>query len=143
MEEYLYKEKTDRILSAFYEVYNALGYGFLERVYQNALYQELNRKGFTCEVQKQIKVYYKGKEVGEYYADILVDKCIILELKACDRLCKEHELQLINYLKATDIELGLLLNFGEKPQVRRKVYTNERKENLRLSASSASSVCKI
>ena len=143
MEEYLYKEKTDRILSAFYEVYNALGYGFLERVYQNALYQELNRKGFACEVQKQIKVYYKGKEVGEYYADILVDKCIILELKACDRLCKEHELQLINYLKATDIELGLLLNFGEKPQVRRKVYTNERKENLRLSASSASSVCKI
>ena len=143
MEEYLYKEKTDRILSAFYEVYNALGYGFLERVYQNALYQELNRKGFTCEVQKQIKVYYKGKEVGEYYADILVDKCIILELKACDRLCKEHELQLINYLKATDIELGLLLNFGEKPQVCRKVYTNERKENLRLSASSASSVCKI
>lgn len=143
MEEYLYKEKTDRILSAFYEVYNALGYGFLERVYQNALYQELNRKGFICEAQKQIKVYYKGKEVGEYYADILVDKCIILELKACDRLCKEHELQLINYLKATDIELGLLLNFGEKPQVRRKVYTNERKENLRLSASSASSVCKI
>ena len=143
MEEYLYKEKTDRILSAFYEVYNALGYGFLERVYQNALYQELNRKGFTCEAQKQIKVYYKGKEVGEYYADILVDKCIILELKACDRLCKEHELQLINYLKATNIELGLLLNFGEKPQVRRKVYTNERKENLRLSASSASSVCKI
>ena len=88
-------------------------------------------------------MYYKGKEVGEYYADILVDKCIILELKACDRLCKEHELQLINYLKATDIELGLLLNFGEKPQVRRKVYTNERKENLRLSASSASSACKI
>ena len=143
MEEYLYKEKTDRILSAFYEVYNALGYGFLERVYQNSLYQELNQKGFTCEAQKQIKVYYKGKEVGEYYADILVDKCIILELKACDRLCKEHELQLINYLKATDIELGLLLNFGEKPQVCRKVYTNERKENLRLSASSASSVCKI
>ena len=143
MEEYLYKEKTDRILSAFYEVYNALGYGFLERVYQNALYQELTRKGFTCEAQKQIKVYYKGQEVGEYYADILVDKCIILELKACDRLCKEHELQLINYLKATDIELGLLLNFGEKPQVCRKVYTNERKENLRLSASSASSVCKI
>ena len=143
MEEYLYKEKTDRILSAFYEVYNALGYGFLERVYQNSLYQELNQKGFTCEAQKQIKVYYKGKEVGEYYADILVDKCIILELKACDRLCKEHELQLLNYLKATDIELGLLLNFGEKPQVRRKVYTNERKENLRLSASSASSVCKI
>ena len=132
----MYKEKTDRILSAFYEVYNALGYGFLERVYQNALYQELNRKCFTCEAQKQIKVYYKGKEVGEYFADILVDKCIILELKACDRLCKEHELQLINYLKATDIELGLLLNFGEKPQVRRKVYTNERKENLRLSASS-------
>ena len=141
VEEYLYKEETDRILSAFYEVYNSLGYGFLERVYQNALYQELKRRGFRCEAQKQIKVYFKGQEVGEYFADILVNNSIIIELKACDRICHEHELQLINYLKATDIELGLLLNFGEKPQVRRKVFANERKENLRSSAASASSAC--
>ena len=141
VEEYLFKEETDNIISAFYEVYNSLGYGFLERVYQNALYQELNRRGFRCETQKQIKVFYKGKEVGEYFADILVNDSIILELKACESICHEHELQLINYLKATDIELGLLLNFGEKPQMKRKVYANERKENLRSSAATASSAC--
>lgn len=141
VEEYLFKEETDRILSAFYDVYNSLGYGFLERVYQNALYQELRRRGFHCEAQKQITVYFKGQKVGEYFADILVNDSIILELKACECICHEHELQLINYLKATNIELGLLLNFGEKPQVKRKVFANERKENLRLSAASASSVC--
>lgn len=128
MDGYLYKEETERILSAFYEVYNTLGYGFLERVYQNALYHELQQRGFACRAQQPIAVYYKGCRVGEYFADILVNDCIILELKACDKLCQEHELQLLNYLKATDIELGLLLNFGEKPQVRRKVYTNERKK---------------
>ncbi len=125
--DYLYKEETDEIIEAFYEVYNTLGYGFLERVYQNALYQELKRRGFDCKAQQQIKVYFKGLEVGEYYADILVNDHIILELKAADRLCREHELQLINYLKATEMEIGLLLNFGERPQVRRKIYTNDRK----------------
>ena len=112
VEEYLFKEETDNIISAFYEVYNSLGYGFLERVYQNALYQELKRRGFQCEVQKQIKVFFKGREVGEYYADIVVDDKIILELKACDKICPEHKAQLLNYLKATTIEVGLLLNFG-------------------------------
>lgn len=139
--DFLFKEETDAIISAFYEVYNALGYGFLERVYQNALYQELKRRGFKCEAQHQIKVYFKGYEIGEYYADIVVNDCIILELKAVETLCRDHELQLVNYLKATHIELGLLLNFGEHPQVRRKVYANERKENLRSSAKSASSAC--
>lgn len=122
-----YKAETDAILSAFYEVYNELGFGFLERVYQNALYQELLNRGFQCEPQRQIKVYYKGKEVGLYYADILVNGHIILELKAAESLCHEHELQLINYLKATDIEVGLLLNFGESPQFVRKYFTNDRK----------------
>lgn len=123
----MYKEETDEIIEAFYEVYNTLGYGFLERVYQNALYQELKRRGFDCKAQYPIKVFFKGQEVGEYYADVLVNECIILELKAVDTLCKEHELQLINYLKATDMEVGLLLNFGERPQIRRKIYTNDRK----------------
>ena len=123
----MYKEETDEIIEAFYEVYNTLGYGFLERVYQNALYQELKRRGFDCKAQYPIKVFFKGQEVGEYYADVLVNECIILELKAVDTLCKEHELQLINYLKATEMEVGLLLNFGERPQVRRKIYTNDRK----------------
>lgn len=125
--DFLYKEETDEIIEAFYEVYNTLGYGFLEWVYQNALYQELKRRGFDCKAQYPIKVFFKGQEVGEYYADVLVNECIILELKAVDTLCKEHELQLINYLKATDMEVGLLLNFGERPQIRRKIYTNDRK----------------
>lgn len=125
--DFLYKEETDEIIEAFYEVYNTLGYGFLERVYQNALYQELKRRGFDCKAQYPIKVFFKGQEVGEYYADVLVNECIILELKAVDTLCKEHELQLINYFKATDMEVGLLLNFGERPQIRRKIYTNDRK----------------
>lgn len=128
-EDYLYQKETEEIISAFYEVYNSLGYGFLERVYQNALFKELQHRGFDCKAQHQIKVYYKGKEVGEYFADILVNDCIILELKACERLLREHELQLINYLKATKIEVGLLLNFGEKPEVRRKVFSNNRKIN--------------
>ena len=128
--DYLFKEETDEIIAAFYEVYNSLGYGFLERVYQNALYQELMRRGFKCEAQHKIKVYFKGHEVGEYFADLLVNDHIILELKAVDSICNEHELQLINYLKATEIEVGLLLNFGEKPQVRRKLFTNNRKNNL-------------
>lgn len=139
--DYLYKEETDQIISAFYDVYNALGYGFLERVYQNALYLELRRRGFNCEAQYKIKVFYQGTEVGEYYADIIVNDHVILELKAVDSLSREHELQLVNYLKATHIEVGLLLNFGEHPQVRRKIYSNERKINLRSSAQSASSVC--
>ena len=139
--DYLYKEETERIIAAFYKVYNALGYGFLERVYQNALYLELKKQGFDCEAQHKISVFYQGMAVGEYYADILVNGHIILELKAVDSICREHELQLLNYLKATHIELGLLLNFGERPQVRRKIYNNEIKENLRSSASSVSSVC--
>ena len=141
--DFLYKKETDGIIAAFYDVYNALGYGFLERVYQNALYMELKLRGYYCEPQKHIEVFYKGCKVGEYYADILVNHCIILELKAVDSICHEHELQLLNYLKATDIEVGLLLNFGEKPQFRRKVFANERKNNfnLRSSAQSASSAC--
>lgn len=139
--DFLFKEETDGIIAAFYDVYNVLGYGFLERVYQNALYQELKRRGFNCEVQYRIKVYFKGCEVGDYYADILVNGHILLELKAVDFLSHEHESQLINYLRATDIEVGLLLNFGLHPLVKRKIYANGRKENLRSSAPSASSAC--
>ncbi len=124
--EYLFKEKTEKIIKCFYEVYNNLSYGFLEKVYENALFKELISSGFKCEKQRKIDVYYKGDEVGEYYADILVDEEIILELKASETLCQEHEYQLINYLKATNIEIGLLLNFGKKPEIRRKIFTNDR-----------------
>ncbi|MFZ1289492.1 MAG: GxxExxY protein [Melioribacteraceae bacterium] len=124
--EYLFKEKTEKIIKCFYEVYNNLGYSFLEKVYENALFKELISCGFKCEKQKKIDVYYKGDEVGEYYADILVDEEIILGLKAAETLCQEHEYQLINYLKATNIEIGLLLNFDKKPEIKRKIFTNDR-----------------
>jgi len=128
--KYLLTEKTEKIIKCFYETYNTLGYGFLEKVYENALLKELAANGFHCESQKKITVNYKGDRVGEYFADILIDNEIILELKAAESLCKEHEYQLINYLKATNIELGLLLNFGEKPEIRRKIFTNNRKDHL-------------
>ncbi|MFO8234542.1 MAG: GxxExxY protein [Bacteroidales bacterium] len=117
-----HQDKTKRIINAFYKVYNTLGYGFLEKVYQNALYFELQNNDFNCQAQQPIKVYYNEQQVGDYYADIIVDDSIILELKAAEALCEENEYQLINYLKAT--EIGLLLNFGKKPEFKRKIYSN-------------------
>ena len=124
--EYLHENITNEIISAFYEVYNDLGYGFLEKVYENALINELTSRSLFCEKQKPIKVHYKDKIVGEYFADIIVEKKIILELKATEHLSEGHTYQLINYLKATNIEIGLLLNFGKKPKVARKIFTNDR-----------------
>lgn len=118
---------TNSILKIFYNVYNQLGYGFLERVYQNSLFYELKENAFKVEAQKKIKVYYKEIEVGEYIADISVNDLVILELKAQEYLIEANEFQLINYLKATDCEVGLLLNFGKKPEFIRKVYQNNRK----------------
>jgi GxxExxY protein len=128
MEGYKHKELTNSIIQAFYAVYNELGFGFLENVYQNAFYFELLSRGFKAEVQKGIDVYYQTQLVGKYKADLVVNDLIILELKAVDYLVIEHELQLINYLKATDKEVGLLLNFGVKPEIRRKVFDNNRKK---------------
>lgn len=122
------QKEVDGVLQAFYEVYNTLGYGFLEKVYQNALYVELKRRGYSVEAQKKIDVYYKGKAVGEYYADMVVNNKIILDLKAVDFLLAEHECQLINYLRATDIEVGYVLNFGKYATFSRKIYSNERKK---------------
>ncbi len=119
------RELTDKILKAFYRVYNTLGYGFLEKVYENAMLLELRGMGLRCERQRPIKVYYKEHQVGEYFADLIVEECVIIELKAAEGLVEEHEFQLINYLKATEIEVGLLLNFGKKPQFKRKVFTNQ------------------
>ncbi|WP_374399123.1 GxxExxY protein [Flavobacterium sp.] len=127
MSSILHKELTGSILKLFYEVYNELGYGFLEKVYQNALYNELKNNGFDVESQKQIKVYYKNVEVGEYYADLIVNDKVILELKATESITDAHEFQLLNYLKSTNIEVGLLLNFGKKPEFCRKVFQNYRK----------------
>jgi GxxExxY protein len=125
--ELLHEELTDAIIKTFYEVYNELGYGFLEKVYQNSLYLELKNKGYKVEAQKKISVYYKGTEVGEYYADLLVEDLIILELKAADCIVKDFENQILNYLRGTDCEVGLLLNFGKKPEFKRKIFENYRK----------------
>lgn len=125
--ELLHEELTNAIIKTFYEVYNELGYGFLEKVYQNSLYLELKNKGLKVEAQKKISVYYKGTEVGEYFADLIVENTIILELKAAECIVKDFENQILNYLRATDCEVGLLLNFGKKPEFKRKIFENYRK----------------
>ena len=131
MDKYKHKELTDMIIQAFYNVYNELGYGFLENVYQNALYFELQDMGLEVEAQKAINVYYQTRLVGKYKADLIVNNLIIIELKAIDCLVEENVNQLINYLKATDKEVGLLLNFGTKPEIRRKIFDNDRKKQFK------------
>ncbi len=125
----LYEEITSKIIGAFYKVYNTLGYGFLEKVYENSFKIELLKLGFKVEQQKNIRVLYEGFEVGDYFADLIVDDIIILELKAAENLCEEHEAQLLNYLKATDKEVGLLFNFGKEAKFVRKVFSNENKKS--------------
>ena len=125
----LHEEITSQIIKAFYKVNNVLGYGFLEKVYENAMLFELIKMGLKVERQKNILVYYEKNEVVNYFADLLVNCVVIIELKAAESLCEEHEAQLINYLKATNIEVGLLLNFGKKAEFRRKIFTNDRKNN--------------
>lgn len=120
----LHEELTSKIINAFYEVHKILGFGFLEQVYQNALYKELCHRGLRVECQKEILVYYKGEVVGRYIADMIVNECVILELKAVQTLRIEHEWQLINYLKATGNNVGLLLNFGHSAEFKRKIFTN-------------------
>jgi GxxExxY protein len=136
MGQMLYEELTGKIIGAFYQVYNDLGYGFLEKVYENALAHKLRQAGLTVQQQHPIKVYYEGLIVGEFYADMLVDERVILErvileLKTAEAIAPAFQAQLINYLKATPIELGLLLNFGPKPEFKRQLLTNDRKPGLK------------
>ena len=119
----LYEELTHEIIKAFYEVHKTLGFGFLEQVYQNALYKELCRRGLKVECQKQIRVFYKDDVVGFYVAYMIVEDTVILELKAVQSLRLEHEFQLINYLKATGMQVGLLLNFDHSAEFKRKIFT--------------------
>ena len=129
-EDIKYKELTDKIIKIFYRVYNKLGYGFLERIYENAMMIEFKRESIPAVSQSAIKVFYEDEIIGEYFADILVDDKVIVEIKAAKNLVVENEAQLLNYLKATNIEVGLLLNFGPKPEVKRKVFDNYRKSLL-------------
>jgi GxxExxY protein len=125
-----HSQVTGEIIKSFYAVYNSLGYGFLERVYENAMVLELREAGFSVQQQRPISVYYKGKVVGEYFADLLVDNLVLVELKAAAKIVEAHEAQLINYLRATNVEVGLLLNFGEKPDHKRKLFNNDQKPLL-------------
>jgi GxxExxY protein len=134
-DNYKHSDITGIIIKAFYNVYNQLGYGFLEKVYENALLIELKKLGLECVAQYPIKVFYDNLKVGFYIADIIVNNCVIVEIKAAETLCEEHEAQLTNYLKATDIEVGLLLNFGKKIEFKRKVFSTEFKNPKQSSLS--------
>ena len=123
-------ELTHTIIGCAYKVHNTLGSGFLERVYENALRIELEKLGLSVKQQAPISVEYEGQVVGEYYADLWVDGRVVVELKAAQALAKEHEVQLVNYLTATRIDHGLLLNFGPSVQVKRKFREYKAKSSL-------------
>jgi GxxExxY protein len=125
-----HSELTGKILGAFFQVHKELGYGFSEKVYENALAILLNESGLKVEPQAELPVYFHGQKVGEYKADLIVNDVVLLELIAAEKIVEDHAAQLLNYLKATEIEVGLVLNFGPTAEFRRKVYDNERKGSL-------------
>ena len=117
----LYEDLTEKVIKAFYQVYNILGYGFLEKVYERSMLIELKNVGLEAFAQKEIVVKYRGFKVGNYFADILVEEKLILELKAEEKIMEIHKIQLLNYLKATGLKLGMVLNFGKKPEFKRVI----------------------
>ena len=120
---------TDQIIRVFYEVYNELGYGFLESVYQKSLAIALTSVGLSVCSPVEIPVWFRGTRVGSFEADLLVENCVLLELKATRALVSNHRAQLLNYLRATEIEVGLLLNFGERPEFKRLIFDNPKKKS--------------
>jgi GxxExxY protein len=121
---------SEKIIKVFYEVHKELGFGFSEKVYQNALVLALRDEGLQVEDQVPIKVYFRGWLVGEFFADVLVDGLILLELKSTAGIFEEHEAQLLNYLRATGVEVGYVLNFGKSAVFKRKIFDNDRKPSL-------------
>lgn len=126
--DYAHAEVTDAIISAFYEVYNDLGHGFLESVYANALAVALSRRGLKTEREVAITVCFQGVDVGIFKADLIVEGVVLVELKSAKELEPVHTAQVLNYLKATRLEVGLLFNFGPKPAIKRFAYANNRKQ---------------
>jgi GxxExxY protein len=124
-----YEELTGKIIKVFYDVYNELGHGFLESVYKKAMISALRAAGLQAEPDAPIQVHFRGHSVGDFEADMFVESLVLLELKACRNLDPSHEAQTLNYLRATTIEVGLLLNFGPKPEVKRFLFDNERKRS--------------
>ena len=125
---YTHSAITDCIIGCFYRVYNGLGFGFLESVNEQALLIELKEAGLAVQAQAPVNVSYRGREVGDFKADIVVEGAVLLDLKAARQLEPAFEAQVLNYLRATDLEVGLLLNFGPTPEVRRFIYDNQRKQ---------------
>lgn len=128
----IHAETSEAVIKAFDDVYNTLGYGFLEKVYENSLRIALQKRGLDVRQQCPITVRYEGDVVGEYFADLLVDGRIVVEIKAAETICQEHEHQLINYLEAISYQVGLLLNLGPQPEFRRRVLTT--KANFSLNS---------
>src|SRR5262249_55558084 len=129
-EELKHYDLTEKVIGVFYSVYNELGYGFLESVYEEAMAICLSDTGLKVERQVALPVWFRGYKIGDFRADILVENAVLLELKCARVFEPVHEAQLLNYLRATSIEVGLLLNFGPSPQFRRLVFANERKKIL-------------
>jgi GxxExxY protein len=135
---YKYSELTEQIIGIFYEVYNELGFGLLEKVYEEAMAVAFRERAINFEQQVPIPVWFHGHTIGSYDADLVVNKVVLVEFKACKSLDPAHEAQLLHYLRSTEIEVGLLLNFGPRPQVKRLAFANERKKisvHLRKSAA--------
>jgi GxxExxY protein len=135
---YKHSELTEQIIGIFYEVYNELGVGFLEKVYEEAMAASLKERGISFQKQVPIPVWFHGQTIGSYDAGLVVNGVVLVELKACKALDPSHEAQLLDYLRSTEIEVGLLLNFGPRPQVKRLAFENERKKisvHLRKSAA--------
>lgn len=126
---YPHRDLTERIIGAFYDVYNELGFGFLESVYHKSMVLALTAAGLRADYKAKLPVYFRGEPVGDFEADVLVERAVILELKAADDFCPAHEAQLLNYLKASAVEVGLLMNFGPKPRLRRLAFSNDRKRS--------------
>lgn len=126
-EELIHHDLTEAVIGVFYDVYNELGHGFLETVYHKAMEIALRAAGFQVASEVPIPVFFRGQRVGDFSADILVNDAVLLELKAVREFDPSHEAQLLNYLRGTHIEVGLLLNFGPKPSIRRRLFTNDRK----------------
>ena len=124
----IHRELTEKIIGTFYEVYNELGHGFIESVYEKSLAIALRDKGIEVFQQVSIPVWFRGTQVGDFDADLLVERSVIAELKSARAIDSAHLAQLLNYLKATEIEVGLLLNFGPKPEFKRLIFDNPRKE---------------
>ena len=126
-----HRDLTQKVIGVFFEVYNELGHGFLESVYQKSFELALSSKGLKVDRKIQIPVWFRGEKVGDFEADILVEDCLLLELKGVRTLDRAHEAQLLNYLRATDVEVGMLFNFGVKPEFKRLAFDNSRKRRGR------------